>query len=227
MATTELREKILTNELGNHMLNSVVQQYDNSAFTLHLFQAFGTVLSKEVDFIEEDFIKQIFPQTATWGLKYWEEAYGIIPDESKSLEQRREHFMGLKFNRPPMTPKRIANMVSTFTGFECEVEELGTNTFKVIMYGYPKNINSVKNLLNEKTPAHLFYEIKGIERIETITDNYPIVTGKMNFSERIAAVGVREHTDKTIERIETTSYLFRTMLCGNITEKFSNIEVVN
>ena len=225
MATTELREKILTNELGNHMLNSVVQQYDNSAFTLHLFQAFGTVLSKEVDFIEDDFIKQIFPQTATWGLKYWEEVYGIIPDASKSIEQRRTYLIGLKYKLPPTTPKRIADMVAKLTGFECEVKELGGNKFKLIMYGYPKNINSVKNLLNEKTAAHLIYEIKGIERIETTTDIFPIVIS--NFSERIAEIGVIENTDKTIERIETNAYSFRTMVCGNISEKFNKIEVVN
>ena len=118
-------------------------------------------------------------------------------------------------------------MAASLTGFECEVEELGTNTIKLIMYGYPKNINIVKNLLNEKLPAHLVYEIKGIERLEVTTDIFPIVTGKMNFSERIAAVGVIENTDKTIERIETTSYSFKVMVCGNISEKFNKIEVVN
>ena len=227
MAITDLREKILTDKLGNQMLNSVVQIYDNSEFTLHLFQSLGFVLSKEVDFIEEDFIKQIFPQTATWGLKYWEESFGIIPDKGKSVEQRRDYLMGLKFNRQPMTPKRISTMVYSLTGFECEVKELGQNTFKLIIYGYPKNIKNVKNMLDEKTPAHMIYEIKGIEKIVTTTDIFPIVTGKMNFSERIAEIGVIENTDKTIERIETNSYVFRTMVCGNITEKFDKIEVVN
>ena len=162
--TTELREKILTNQLGDRMLNMVAPVYDRSAIALYIFQAFGIVLSKEVDFIAEDFINQMFPQTATWGLKYWEDEYGIVPDESKTLDQRRTYLMSVMYKKYPMTPKRIEQMVEGLTGFKCEViENVEPNTILVTIRGYVNNLLPVRTNLDKKTPAHLNYIVKMAE----------------------------------------------------------------
>ncbi len=159
----DLRNLILTNELGNQMLNMVAPVYDKSAVALYLFQALGIVLSKEVDFIP-DMINQMFPQTATWGLKYWEEEYGILPDESKSLDQRRKVLMSAIYKKSPMTPKRLEQIVESITGFDCEIiENIEPNTFLVTIRGYFPNIQIVKDSLNKKSPAHLNYIIKQAE----------------------------------------------------------------
>ena len=163
----DIRHEILTSELGNQMLDSVAPIYDRSKVALYLFQALGTEFQPIVDFSMYDIVAQMFPQTATWGLDYWEEQYGIITDKSKPIEQRRAYFMSLKFNRPPMTPKRIESIVTGLIGLSCEVHDnVDTNKFDVIIRGYIKDLTQVKNTLNTKTPAHLVYEIKMAELVE-------------------------------------------------------------
>ena len=162
----DLRELILTNELGNQMLNMVAPVYDKSAVVLYLFQALGIVLSKEVDFIP-DMVNQMFPQTATWGLKYWEYEYGITPDESKSIEQRRKYLMSVLYKDVSMTPKRLEQIVEGITNLPCEiVENIEPNTFLVTIRGYYADIQTVKDSLNKKSPAHLNYIINQAELTE-------------------------------------------------------------
>lgn len=167
---TELRLKILTDELGDLMLDSVSPIYDNSALTLYTFQSFGKTLAKEMKFIEGDFINQMFPQTATWGLDLWEDEYGIVTDTSKTLEQRRQYLIGVMFKNRPMTPYRIKQLVYAVTGLENDVEEsTAPNTVTICIYGYIKNLTELKTVLDKKLPAHLNYEFKmaEIEKIET------------------------------------------------------------
>lgn len=166
----DLRKSILTNELGNQMLDMVAPVYDNAESVLYLFQCFGKILQKEQDFISGDFIAQIFPQTATWGLKYWEDEYGIVTDESKTIEHRRAYLMSVMFKKKPMTPHRIEEIVKGVTGIECEVQEnIAPNTFRVIIRGYVTDLNPVKKELDKKTPAHLIYTIRMAELIEMET----------------------------------------------------------
>lgn len=167
MGNVDMRYNILTNELGNQMLDMISPIYNHSEVTLHLFESFGETLEPLVYFVLNDFIAQIFPQTATWGLDYWEEQYGIPTDKSKTIEQRRAYFMSLKFNRPPMTPKRIESIVTGLTGFQCEViDGVEVNKFDVIIRGYVNDLKTIKRTLDDKTPAHLFYDIKMAELVE-------------------------------------------------------------
>ena len=226
MSDKDLRQEILTNELGDRMLNMVAPIYDRSKVALHTFQALGIVLQKEKDFVRDDLILQIFPQTATWGLKYWEEQYGIIPDESKTIEQRRSYVMSMKFQRPPMTPKRIEQLVEQVTGLTCEVKEnVAPNTLSVTMTGYPKNLSSLFDMLDKKIPAHLIYTIKGIETIETTTDIFQIATS--HFTETIGDIGVTAYERETEHMEATISELVMAMASGNVVERFGGIEVIN
>lgn len=187
---SDLRHEILTNELGNQMLDMVAPIYDNSKVALYLFQALGKTLEPEVEFIWNDFVAQIFPQTATWGLKYWEDEYGIVTDLSKSIEQRRAYFMSLKFDRPPMTPKRIESFVKGLTGFECEVvENVEPNTFHVIIRGYIRNLAPVMAELDKKTPAHLVYSIRVGDSIDVTVESYPVMAVG-NIIEKIEGIEV-------------------------------------
>ena len=164
---SELRQNILTNPLGNRMLNMVAPIYDNSKVVLHLFQALGIVLEKQTDFVANDFIAQMFPQTATWGLDYWEDEFGIVTDVSKTIEQRRAYLMSVMYKKRPMTPKRLEQIVKGVTGLECEIKEnVAQNTFLVIIRGYLKDTSNVCKELDKKAPAHLNYTMKMCELIE-------------------------------------------------------------
>lgn len=162
----DIRGIILTNDLGNRMLDMVAPVYDKSFLMLYLFQALGIVLSKETEFIDGDFISQIFPQTATWGLKEWEYEYGIPTDLSKTLQQRRSYLMSVMFKIRPMIPYRIKQIVKGITGFDCEViENVEPNGFLVTVDGYYKNTDELKAELDKKTPAHLHYILKMEEKV--------------------------------------------------------------
>ena len=166
--SVDLRQLILTNELGDRMLDMVAPIYDKSKVTLYLFQTFGIVLEKEMDFILGDFINQIFPQTATWGLKYWEDEFGVVTDESKTIKQRRNYLLSVMYKKRPMTPKRLKQIVKGVTGFEADiVENIAHNTFLVIIRGYVTNLNPVTEELNKKVPAHLNYTIRMSELVKT------------------------------------------------------------
>ena len=134
--TADLRNVILINELGNQMLDTVAPIYDLSALTLNVFESFGETLTKETDFVSGDFILQMFPQTVTWGIPLWEKEYGITPDASKNIEQRRQYLMGTMNKHSPITPHRVKDMVFAVTGKECEVEEnTAPNTITVSIFG--------------------------------------------------------------------------------------------
>ena len=160
----DLREAILTSELGNIMLDMVAPIY---ALTLYVFNAIGYVLEKETKFIEEDFKAQMFPQTATWGLVYWENEYGILPDNSKSLEQRRQYLLSIMYSSQPMTPSRLKQLVEGLTGFKCDItENYQPNTILVTIRGYVNDLKPVIESLDKKLPAHLNYIIRMAEFTE-------------------------------------------------------------
>lgn len=223
---SDLRHEILTNELGNQMLDMVAPIYDRSKVALYLFQAIGKTLEPEVEFIWNDFVAQIFPQTATWGLQYWEDEYGMVTDLSQSIEQRRAAFMAMKFYKPPMTPKRIESMISSLTGLECKVREnVAPNTFNVTVYGAYPNLRSIYDTLNKKTPAHLIYTINVIETLETTSETFPVATG--HFTENLGETGVAAYTREAERMAATTANVFQAIAVGNIAEKFNEIEVTN
>lgn len=170
----EPRYEILTNELGNLMLDSVSTIYNNSKFTLYVFNALGVVLSKETEFISGDFINQIFPQTATWGLDMWEYEYGIPTDRTKPIEERRAYLQSVMFKNNAMTPYRIKQFIKGITGFDIDIEEnYAPNTIKIYIRGYAESsINQIKNELNKKLPAHINYVIDMAEKYDIETSIY-------------------------------------------------------
>lgn len=159
--TADLRYIILTSELGNQMLDTVAPIYDQSKLTLYTFEAFAETLEKETAFVEGDFIRQMFPQTATWGISLWEDEYGITPDASKTIEQRRTYLMSAMCKKQPMTPQRLKQVVKGVTGYDSEiVEHVDDNTILVVVYGYVWNLKQLTDELNRKIPAHLNYILK-------------------------------------------------------------------
>lgn len=155
---SDLRHEILTNELGNRMLDMVAPVYDRSRVALYLFQALGIVLQKQTDFIWNDFVKQVVPQTATWSIENWERQYGITPDASLSIEKRRQNILSALQYKAPITPKKIKDRLEALTGLEVSVQETGANTIKVTIETYTPNYAAVNALLDRILPAHLFYE---------------------------------------------------------------------
>lgn len=142
----------------------------------------------EVDHVLEDdekymdnFISQIFIQTATWGIPAWEKEYGITPDPSWSLEQRRQNIITALQYRAPITPKKLADRIAAILDIPVKVvDNVGPNTFEVILGKLILDYSKAIELIDRIAPAHLFYGIHvEEEEVSNIGNYYKILTTEM------------------------------------------------
>ena len=154
-------ENFPTSPAAKRMLKTVSPIYDKSYIAKWIFQVMGLEIDEAWQFIEELRL-QAFPETATWGITYWEQRYNIPPDESLSLEERRQRVIIKRGKRSPMNPARIERIVRDVTGREAIVtEENGTYTFHIsILPGestvdYQELIDTIKSV----KPSHLAFKV--------------------------------------------------------------------
>lgn len=154
-------ENFPTSPAAKRMLKTVSPIYDKSYVAKWIFQVMGLEIDEAWQFIEELRL-QAFPETATWGIEYWEQRYHIAPDESLSLEERRQRVIIKRGKRSPMNPARIERIVRDVTGREDIVtEDNGTYTFHIsILPGestvdYQELINTVRSV----KPSHLSFTV--------------------------------------------------------------------
>ncbi len=120
-----------------------------------------------------DFAKQFHPQTATWGLKVWEEELGLPVDESLDLELRRAKVMAKLLGASPMTVANTNKLVNLFTDDgKTYVDELPTDgTIKVIIPSKNAYVDEMRKSLDEMLPAHLVYDFRHIIEIDGDEEN--------------------------------------------------------
>ncbi|MFT8350073.1 YmfQ family protein [Clostridium saccharoperbutylacetonicum] len=111
-----------------------------------------------------DLSKQCFIDTATWGLLYWEDEYGIETNLSLSYEQRREILKAKKRGQGTTTKAMLKNAAEAFSGGEVSIIEDNENYLFVIQFvgvkGIPQNMQAFMNMLEDIKPAHLTYNFK-------------------------------------------------------------------
>lgn len=69
----------------------------------------------------KDIKNQLWIDTATWGLSYWEKEYGIEINLSLGYEQRREVLKAKKRGQGTTTKQMIKNVAETFSGGEVNI----------------------------------------------------------------------------------------------------------
>lgn len=128
-------ENFPTRETAKYMLSMVSPIYENSYVGKWLFEVMSYFLEIARQTVIEDLPKEAFPETATWTLPYWEQAYGIPINESLTVEQRRAKIVRRRNYRKPMNPARMASLVQEVSGCEAEiVENTAPHTFDVQVY---------------------------------------------------------------------------------------------
>jgi len=154
-------ENFPTSPAAKRMLKTVSPIYDKSYVAKWIFQVMGLEIDEVWKFIEELRL-QAFPETATWGITYWEQRYNIPPDESLSIEERRQRVIIKRGKRSPMNPARIERIVRDVTGREDMVtEQNGEYTFYIsILPGestvdYQELIDTIKSV----KPSHLAFKV--------------------------------------------------------------------
>ena len=123
--------------------------------------------SIEHNFIKEsidDLVNNLYVDTATWGLDYFEEELGLTTNKSISYEERRERILAKKRGSGTTTKAMIKNTAEAFSGGEVDIIENFNDYSFIVKFvgvkGIPKNLALFKQMLEEIKPAHLNYELE-------------------------------------------------------------------
>jgi hypothetical protein len=164
---TEEMEKILTSPAARRIVPRLSPVYGNAYVALWLINTIGN----EIDNMElqtQELMLQALPQTATWGIGYWEEDYGISYNNNLSTEERRREVLSRIRTRAPMNPQWVKLVLETLTGITVQiVENISKNRFEVIFEDVLDNSvkTRVRSKLEEIKPAHLIYLLTQIVQI--------------------------------------------------------------
>lgn len=142
--------------------------YENSYVGKWLFQVMGLEYDDAFQLAEE-LPKQFFPETATWGLRYHEEKWGLPVRESLDYEDRRRLIYRKRDYLAPMTPYRMEIYLHNATGLNvrisdchdaglCGFEPYHPNVFRVdFIGGSTKNVIKALRILNTIKQSHTTY----------------------------------------------------------------------
>ncbi|MGI6497995.1 MAG: putative phage tail protein [Oscillospiraceae bacterium] len=154
-------EKFPTSPAAQRMIKTVSPIYDKSYVGKWIFQVMGMEIDEAWRFMEELRL-QAFPETATWGIVYWEQRYHIVPDENLTIEERRQRVIIKRGRRAPMNPARIERFTRDVTGREAVITELGEDYifFISILPGesevdYSELIATIRSV----KPSHLSFRV--------------------------------------------------------------------
>ena len=124
-----------------------------------------------LDFLDaqKDAEDQIYVDTATWALEYWERLYGIDTLTDQAIEDRRSKIKSRIRGNGTTTAALIKNIAESFTnGAVAVVEDYGNYTVSIQFVGRlgpPPNIADIKKSINRVIPAHLNAEYIFVYRI--------------------------------------------------------------
>lgn len=116
-------ENFPTSDSARAMLHSVSEEfYERSYVFKWILQAMGLEWDEAKKIIGEELARQLFIETATWGLRYHEEKWQIPVREDLAYEERRKLLYAKRDFRAPMTPYAMEQYLGkTLPGVEVHV----------------------------------------------------------------------------------------------------------
>ena len=107
-------------------------------------------------------LDQLYVETATWGLKCWEQTLGIPVDEAKELDYRRSRIKSRLRGAGVTTVALIQNVAESFSNGAVAVTEYPAQYRLEIKFvgtiGIPPNMDDLTASLREIMPAHLQWD---------------------------------------------------------------------
>ena len=109
-----------------------------------------------------DWLAQLTIDTATWGIVYWEREYGVTPQATDTLDDRRSRVKAKLRAPQTVTAAMLENLTDSYINGQSEVTELPREHKVKIRfngeYGVPTNLASLTGALLEVLPSHVVYE---------------------------------------------------------------------
>ncbi|ACD23760.1 DUF2313 domain-containing protein [Clostridium botulinum] len=197
--------QVINSKKGLQMYNSVSPIYDKNIIMQAIFEAIGS----EADLTEkqlDDIMLQIYPQTATWGLVFWEERYKLQTNLDEPIEIRRAKVISrIQTKNKIVNPKRIELTIKNFIKAQVEVLDsiapyiLGINITSE--KGFHNSLNSMYKEVKRIKPSHMGVKYNLISRTKSnlyigaacITGHkitiYPWKTKKLTSKGKISMAG--------------------------------------
>ncbi len=208
-------EQFPTSPAAVRMMSRISPIYDRSYVGKWIFQVMGLDMdATRLRF--EELRLQAFPETATWGLTYWEQRYGITPTPSQTLEERRRAVLLKRNAREPINPRKLEHIIQTMTGMEATVaENVAPYTFSVEIHsdGGPIDFDEVMSKLKRIKPSHqrmiLYMEADVGIRIKPSRQAHPFPYRMAGTYPQTNIVGVLQDTEIDVKTTgEATGFVY-------------------
>jgi hypothetical protein len=139
------------------------EYYYNSDVTKNVLNSQAYEIGKFLVTMEE-VQKQLYIDSATWGLDVWEKAYNLTPGVNDTYTDRREVLKAKIRGQGTTTKQMLKNTAESFSGGEVDIIEDSTNYLFTIKFvgakGIPQNMAGFLNMIEDIKPAHLGYDIQ-------------------------------------------------------------------
>ena len=144
-------------EAAKRMLTYVTANwYDKSYVGKWVYEVMGIEMDMAVDIVK-DLPNQFFVDTATWGLIYHEQKYGLpMQPTNTDYAARRKLIHDKMDTKAPMSPYRMEQLVKNATGYETHVHDINDAGYT---FSHP-NIFSIQ--LEGDDPLDFKYALKKI-----------------------------------------------------------------
>lgn len=154
-------------EIYNRMMDSAPEQYSTSRIYSEIQMTVAEELEK-VDQDNDDLRQQLHVRTATWGLKYWEEAVGTPILEYETNEVRRSRVLARLRSIGNFSIAMVRNIAEAFTDAPLAVSiDFDTGVIRLEYTENFPNVNDFRDKLDDVIHAHLAYEY--VSRMYNVT----------------------------------------------------------
>ena len=146
---------------GKRFLEYISPIYEQSIIMQAILEAIGAEWD-DVGRLTDEVFAQLFPQTTTWGITYWEWLLGIPPNDNIPIEQRRARVLVRMQTRWPMTRERMEQLVRTFSKDKrAFIREFFDQYRFEVLFNLAQSIDlkTVNEVVSETKPAHLDFSL--------------------------------------------------------------------
>lgn len=118
-----------------------------------------------------DICKQLFVESATWGLDDWERVYGVTTNKHLTIRQRRKNLLAKIRGTKTITVKQLETIINESVPVcgSHVLENTKPNEFKITL-DVAAHVEKIRELVEQYKPAHLTYVVA--ELYQGCTDIY-------------------------------------------------------
>lgn len=179
----------MISERAQRMVDDAPDYYQESA----VYQDIQEAKAQELALLEEkqeDLRLQLNPQTATWGLVYYEKQLKIIPAENATLEDRRSNVISRMRGIGNFSAEQVRSVAESFTNGQVEVTVDVANYLVNVKFisnlGPPPKLDDLKAAIENIIHAHMGVEYRfrylTVTEVQGMTINQLQTTPLNNFA---------------------------------------------